>query len=200
MARTPSNMLPLGTKAPDFVLFNPETKHVENLQNLKSDKATIIVFMCNHCPFVIHIMEELTKFSDEYLKKGVSIIGINANDPINYPADSPEKMVEFKSKYGFDFKYLFDKNQDVAKAYDAACTPDFYLFDGNMDLVYRGQFDDSRPESDIPVTGKDLRAAVDAVLENKPVSPEQKPSIGCNIKWRSDEEKGWRENIPTVEK
>lgn len=195
MARTPSNMLPLGTKAPDFALLNPENDKVESLQDLKSDKATVIMFICNHCPFVKHINKGIKEFADDYLSKGISIIAINSNDVLKYPDDSPEKMVQLKNDEGFDFPYLFDETQEIAKAYNAACTPDIYLFDANLNLVYRGQFDDARPENGKPVTGKDLRNAIDAVLEGKEVSLDQIPSIGCNIKWRTNEEKGWHRTI-----
>lgn len=185
MARTPSNMVPIGMQAPDFELKNTLDGKVYTLDQLKSDKATLVIFMCNHCPFVIHILDELVKFAKEYSEKGLSIIAISSNDVENYPQDSPEKMAELAQKKEFNFPYLYDETQEVAKAYDAACTPDFYLFDANLKLSYRGQFDDSRPETTIPVTGKDLRDASDLVLEGKIVEFEQKPSIGCNIKWRN---------------
>ncbi len=185
MARTPSNMIPLGSTAPDFNL--PDTISGKNLslQDLKSDKATVIMFICNHCPFVIHLHEGLQKFTKEYLEKGVSIIAISANDVENYPADSPEKMKELFEKLGFNFPYLYDETQETAKAYDAACTPDFYVYDKDLKLAYRGQFDSSRPQTDIPVTGKDIRKALDEILEGKAVSGEQLPSLGCNIKWKN---------------
>ncbi len=144
----------------------------------------MIVFICNHCPFVVHIIEELVKVGKEYIPQGVSFIMVNSNDVANYPDDSPEKMVDFIRKYDFPFPYLFDETQDVAKAYDAACTPDFNVFDGDMKCVYRGQFDDARPGNSLPVTGADLRKTLDVILAGKPVSSEQKPSIGCNIKWK----------------
>lgn len=184
MARTPSNMLPLGTIAPDFNLLNPKSRNFENLSELKSDKATVIMFICNHCPFVIHIINGIKDFSDDYLQKGVSIIAINSNDIANYPQDSPEKMIELHNNYKLKFPYLFDESQDIAKSYSAACTPDIYLFDSDMKLAYRGQFDASRPENGIPVTGKDLREAVDNLLIGKEISAVQIPSIGCNIKWK----------------
>ncbi len=184
MAATPSNMLELGTIAPDFKLLNPILNIEQNLAELKSDKATVIIFMCNHCPYVIHIMEKLVEISDYYSGKGVSFIGINSNDVINYPEDSPEKMIEFSSEYLMKFPYLYDESQEIAKDYRAACTPDLYLFDKDMKLVYRGQFDNSRPNNGVKITGKDLVMAVDAVLYNENVSKNQIPSIGCNIKWK----------------
>ncbi len=185
MARTPSNMLPLGTLAPDFHLLNPATGTTENLQQLKSQVATLIMFICNHCPFVKHIKDELAKLGQDYISRGVSIIAINSNDVANYPEDSPEQMKIVAEQWNFNFPYLFDETQAVAKLYDAACTPDFYLFDNQMKCVYRGQLDDSRPGNDIPVTGKDLRAALDALLAGQPIDSEQKPSLGCNIKWKN---------------
>ena len=184
MAATPSTMVPLGTTAPDFNL--PDTVSGENksLQDLKSEKATLIMFICNHCPFVKHINKVLVNLSTDYIARGVSFIAISSNDVINYPDDSPEKMKETAANLGYQFPYLYDESQDVAKAYEAACTPDFYIFDGELKLVYRGQLDDSRPDTGIPVTGKDLRAALDNLLSGTPVSDEQKPSIGCNIKWK----------------
>lgn len=185
MARTLSKMLELGTIAPDFELFNPETGKIDKLNELKSDKATVIMFICNHCPFVIHILKGIKSFADEYISKGVSIIAINSNDVDNYPADSPENMVKLKLNEGLNFPYLFDESQEIAKAYNAACTPDIYLFDKEMNLVYRGQFDGSRPENGVEVTGIDLRNSVDALLNGQPISEIQIPSIGCNIKWKS---------------
>ena len=185
MAATPSAMLPLGTTAPDFNL--PDTVSGENksLQDIKSDIATVIMFICNHCPYVKHVNSELVNLSNEYSEKGISFAAISSNDVVNYPEDSPEKMKETASEMGYSFPYLYDESQEVAKAYQAACTPDFYIFDGDMKLVYRGQLDDSRPKTDIPVTGSDIRAALDNILEGEPVSSDQKPSIGCNIKWKN---------------
>lgn len=184
MARTPSNMLPLGTIAPDFNLLNPKSGYFESLNNLKSEKATVIMFICNHCPFVIHILNGIKQFSDDYLPKGITIIAINSNDILHYPQDSPEKMVDLQNDYQLHFPYLFDETQQTAKDYDAACTPDIYLFDSEMKLVYRGQFDGARPENGIPISGIDLRNAVDNLLSGKEISNEQIPSIGCNIKWK----------------
>jgi len=187
MVMTPSTMLELGTKAPDFALPNVDGKVVK-LADFDDAPALLVVFMCNHCPFVIHIAEGLAQLAREYQAKGVAVVGINSNDVSTHPADSPEKMVEEVEQRGYTFPYLFDEDQSVARAYHAACTPDFFLFDGEQKLVYRGQLDSSRPDSGIPVTGEDLRAALDAVLAGQPVPAEQKPSIGCNIKWKQGQE------------
>lgn len=182
MVKTASTMLQLGTKAPEFSLPNIDGS-VVSLADFADKKGLLIVFMCNHCPFIKHLRNELSEFGNEYQDKGLGVVGISSNDVANYPDDSPEKMVEEAAAAGYRFPYLYDESQDVAKAYKAACTPDFFLFDGDMTLVYRGQFDDSRPGNDIPVTGADLRAACDQVLAGEPIPVEQKPSIGCNIKW-----------------
>jgi thiol-disulfide isomerase/thioredoxin len=187
MALTPSTMLPLGTAAPDFKLPDTGGKIV-SLADFKDKAALLVIFMCNHCPYVIHIRPGLAQLARDYAPKGVAIAGINSNDVANYPADSPAKMKDEVKSAGYIFPYLYDETQAVAKAYRAACTPDIYLFDKNQKLVYRGQFDDSRPGNGIPVTGRDLRAALDAVLAGRPVSPNQKASIGCNIKWKSGNE------------
>ena len=187
MARTESTMLELGTQAPDFALKDTEG-NIVRLSDFKGAKALLVIFMCNHCPYVIHLREAISAFAKEYQDKGLAIVGINSNDVENYPDDSYEKMIEEKASAGYIFPYLYDETQEVAKAYRAACTPDFFLFDENQKLVYRGQWDDSRPRNDIPVTGRDIRAAVDAVLKGNPVSPEQKPSMGCNIKWKAGNE------------
>jgi peroxiredoxin len=187
MVRTPSTMLPLGTKAPDFSLVNVDGRTV-SLADFERSPALLVIFMCNHCPFVKHLADGLARFAAEYMAKGVAVVGINSNDVSNYPADSPEQMVAEADARGYQFPYLYDETQEVAKAYRAACTPDFFLFDHNRELVYRGQFDDSRPDSGIPVTGADLRAAIDRVLAGGQPSPEQRPSIGCNIKWKSGNE------------
>ncbi len=184
MSATLSTMLPLGTKASDFNLFNPALNKFQSLTELKSDIATVIVFMCNHCPYVIHVSKTLVEVSDKYMPLGVSFIGINSNDVSKYPSDSPENMVLTAKQIGYNFSYLYDKSQDVARSYQAACTPDFYVFDKDMVLVYRGQFDNSRPNNGISVTGEDLTDALDALLSGKTVSDEQIPSIGCNIKWK----------------
>lgn len=184
MARTESNMIELGTKAPEFTLLDPNDGKFLTLTSQKSDKATLIMFICNHCPFVIHIANELSSFANEYKDKGLSIIAINSNDITNYPDDSPEKMITFSEKYKFEFPYLFDETQNVAKEYGATCTPDFFLYDGDLKLRYRGQFDDSRPGNGIPVTGKDIKAAFESMLINKLPNSVQKPSVGCGIKWK----------------
>ena len=187
MARTESTMLELGTQAPDFALKDTEG-NIVHLSDFKGAKALLVIFMCNHCPYVIHLRQAISEFAKEYQDKGLAIVGINSNDVENYPDDSYEKMIEEKASAGYIFPYLYDETQEVAKAYRAACTPDFFLFDQNQKLVYRGQWDDSRPRNDIPVTGQDIRAAVDAVLNGEPVSQEQKPSMGCNIKWKAGNE------------
>lgn len=185
MAETPSTMVPLGTAAPPFRLPDTEGRLV-SLQDFESAGALLVIFMCNHCPFVKHLREALAQFARDYEGTGLAIVAINSNDVQAYPEDSPEKMAEEKKRFGYRFPYLYDETQEVAEAYRAACTPDFFLYDGGRRLVYRGQFDDSRPGNDEPVTGADLRAAVDAVLAKKPVAKEQKPSIGCNIKFRRE--------------
>jgi peroxiredoxin len=187
MARTPSTMLPLGTPAPDFSLSDTDGRIV-SLNDLKGAPALLVIFICNHCPFVKLIRDELAKLGRDYQTRGVAIAGINSNDPASHPEDSPEKMKEEAREAGYTFPYLFDESQEVAKAYRAACTPDLYLFDRNRKLVYRGQFDDARPGNGLPVTGKDLRAALDALLANDPVPQDQKPSLGCNIKWKPGNE------------
>jgi len=184
MARTPSTMLALGTPAPVFRLQDPAAGRLVSLDEFADKPALLVVFMCNHCPYVKHIQEALARFAAEYQSKGLAVVGINSNDVANYPDDSPEKMVTTAKSVGYTFPYLYDETQEVAKAYKAACTPDFFLFDADRRLVYRGQFDDSRPGNDIPVTGKDMRAAVDAVLAGKAVDDNQKASLGCNIKWK----------------
>lgn len=184
MALTESTMLALNTKAPEFNL--PDTISGKNikLQEIKSDVATVIMFTCNHCPYVIHVNEEIVRLSTEYQQKGVSFLAISSNDVENYPMDSPDLMKELAAEVGYNFPYLYDESQEVAKAYDAACTPDFYVFDKDLILKYRGRLDDSRPNSGIPLTGKDLRAALDAIISNQNVSEVQYPSAGCNIKWK----------------
>jgi peroxiredoxin len=184
MAATPSTMMPLGTTAPSFTLPDTVSGKILSLSELKGTHATLVMFICNHCPYVLHVNEELVEIAREYQPKGVSFIAISSNDVDNYPQDSPELMKVQAEKVGYTFPYLYDETQDVARAYDAACTPDLYLFDRELKCVYRGQLDDSRPKNDIPVTGKDIRAALDAVLAGKPVSERQIPSIGCNIKWK----------------
>ncbi|MCR9120232.1 MAG: thioredoxin family protein [bacterium] len=182
MVKTASTMLPLGTQAPDFSLTNVDGTTV-NLADFSGKPALLVIFMCNHCPFVVHLADHLAAFAREYQQQGAAIVGISSNDVANYPQDSPEQMVHEAEERGYTFPYLYDEDQSVAKAYKAACTPDFFLFDNDQKLAYRGQFDSSRPKSDIEITGADLRAAIDAVLAGKPAPAEQKPSIGCNIKW-----------------
>jgi peroxiredoxin len=187
MSKTASTMLPLGTTAPDFKLPDTNGKIVSPA-DFKDKAALLVIFMCNHCPYVVHIRAGLAQLARDYLPRGAAIVGINSNDVANYPDDSPAKMKAEVKTAGYLFPYLYDETQAAAKAYRAACTPDIYLFDKNRKLVYRGQFDDSRPGNGIPVTGRDLRAALDAVLAGRPVSPNQKASIGCNIKWKSGNE------------
>ena len=186
MARTPSNMIPLGTQAPDFSLKDTITDSVMSLKNLKGSKGSVIMFICNHCPFVVHVNKALVTIANHYSKKGISFIAISSNDVENYPQDSPKNMKLHAKREGYPFPYLYDESQAVAKAYNAACTPDLYVFDGDLKLTYRGQLDDSRPGNGIPVTGKDLSYALICLLENKPNHKPQKPSIGCNIKWKTD--------------
>lgn len=185
MAATPSNMIPLGTIAPDFTLPDTVTGRMMSLQELKSEIATVIMFICNHCPYVQHVQHELVRLAKDYQPKGISFIAISSNDVVGYPDDAPDKMKEVAERLGYPFPYLYDETQEVAKAYQAACTPDFYIFDKDLKCVYRGQLDDSRPGNLIPVTGRDIRAALDSILRGEPVNPDQKPSIGCNIKWKS---------------
>lgn len=184
MARTPSNMLPLGTKAPDFELLDTISDQPLCLSEIKGDKGTVVMFICNHCPFVVHVNPEITRLAGEYQQKGINFIAISSNDVENYPQDAPHLMKEKAKEEGYPFPYLYDETQKVAKAYDAACTPDFYLFDTDLKLVYRGQLDNSRPGNGLPLTGEDLRKAMDALLAGMAIDPEQKPSLGCNIKWK----------------
>jgi peroxiredoxin len=187
MVAVNSTMLPLGTKAPDFKLPDTSGKQV-SLSQFTSAAALLVAFICNHCPYVKHIRSGLAQLARDYLPRKVAIVAISSNDIVNYPADSPARMAEEAKSAGYLFPYLFDETQSVAKAYRAACTPDLYLFDQTQRLVYRGQFDDSRPGNGIPVSGKDLRLALDAILSGKPLPAEQKPSIGCNIKWKPGNE------------
>jgi len=187
MAVTASEMLPLGIMALDFNLPDIEGDMV-SLVDFKESPALLVIFMCNHCPFVKHVLHVMVDLIKEYQAKGVAVVGINTNDVANFPEDSPEKMAKVAKKAGFTFPYLFDENQKVAKAYRAACTPDFFLFDKERKLVYRGQMDDSRPGSEVPVTGVDLIRAMDAVLAGRDISSDQKPSMGCNIKWKRGNE------------
>lgn len=191
MAETPSTMLALGTHAPDFALLEPATGKTVALTDLMGSSGLLVMFLSNHCPFVKHLAAELAVFAREYEEKGLAVVGICSNDVANYPDDSPAKMAAEVGVRGYTFPYLFDESQEVAKAYRAACTPDFFLFDGEGGLVYRGQFDDSRPSLDVPVTGADLRAACDALLDGKAPSPAQTPSVGCNIKWKAGNAPGY---------
>lgn len=184
MAKTPSNMVPLGSKAPDFELLDVISGKMVTLKSSNEPKATVIMFICNHCPFVRHLNSELTKIANDYQPKGVRFIAINSNDVTSYPDDSPENMIINAQEHQYPFPYLFDETQSVARAYDAACTPDFFVYDNELELAYRGQLDDSRPGNDIPLTGSDIRDALDCILDNKPLIIQQKPSIGCNIKWK----------------
>jgi len=184
MANTASNMLPLGSKATDFKLIDTISDEVLSLEQLKGKKGTVIFFICNHCPFVIHVNDELIKIANEYRERGVGFIAISSNDSIKYPQDGPEKMKMVALDLSYPFPYLYDESQGVAKAYDAACTPDNYVFDKDLKLVYRGQIDNSRPGNGMPVTGADLRNALDLLLAGKEIKGQQKPSIGCNIKWK----------------
>jgi len=182
MARTASNMMALGTVAPNFTLPDVVSGNKVSLQS--GHIATLIMFICNHCPFVKHIQQQLVTLGQDYVPKGVNVIAINANDVENYPDDAPDKMKVVAEELGYNFPYLYDETQETAKAYQAACTPDFYIFDQELRCVYRGQLDDSRPGSELPVTGQDIRAALDALLAGKSVNEIQKPSLGCNIKWK----------------
>lgn len=191
MVRVPSTMVPLGTPAPDFALPEPATGRVVTRDDFRDAPALLVVFLSNHCPFVKHLASGFAAFASEYAARGLAVVGINANDVERHPDDSPAKMVEEVALRGYGFPYLYDESQEVAKTYGAACTPDFFLFDEDRRLAYRGQFDDSRPSLDKPVTGADLRAACDAVLAGRAVSAEQVPSVGCNIKWRPGSEPPW---------
>jgi peroxiredoxin len=187
MVLTPSTMLDLGTKAPDFSLPDVHGRKV-SLSDFASAKVLVVLFICNHCPYVKHIRRGLAQIARDYGPRSVAFVAINSNDVDQYPDDSPPNMAAEAQQYGYDFPYLFDETQSVAKAYRAACTPDIYVFDEDRVLVYRGQFDESRPGKDIPVTGEDLRAAIDALLAGRPVSDDQVPSMGCNIKWKPGNE------------
>lgn len=187
MVRTPSTMLPLGTHAADFSLLDVSGRTM-NWKDVAGEHGTVVMFICNHCPFVKHVADELARLGHEYMPRGIGLVAISSNDVSTHPADSPEQMVHEAEQRGYPFPYLYDETQEVAKEYRAACTPDFYLFDRDAKLVYRGQLDDSRPDSGIPVTARDLRGAIDAVLAGTSVAAEQTPSIGCNIKWKAGSE------------
>ncbi len=184
MVKTLSSMIPLGTIAPDFELFNPVSGGYESLQKHRGKVGTLVMFICNHCPYVKHITAELARLGQEYPPLGISVIAINANDVAAYPEDSPENMVRQVRENNYNFPYLYDETQQVAKAYHAVCTPDFFVFDAELACVYRGQLDDSRPGNDLAVTGNDVRAALDALLAGRDVPEQQIPSMGCNIKWK----------------
>jgi len=183
MARTPSNMVNLGTLAPNFKLLNTRNNEPVISDNYFSKNGTIIMFICNHCPFVIHVLDEIVSITKKYDNE-ISFIAISSNDIVNYPEDSPELMKKLAEEKKFNFPYLYDETQEVAKKYDAACTPDFFVYNSDKQLVYRGQLDDSRPGNDIPVTGHDLRKAIDSLINGEEIDKNQKPSIGCNIKWK----------------
>lgn len=184
MARTESKMLPLGTKSPNFTLMNVVTKKQVSISKLYGRHGLVVMFICNHCPFVKHVMEEVIRTANDYRVQGFGFVAISSNDVENYPEDSPEKMAKLAENEHYPFPYLYDEHQEVAKSYDAACTPDFYVFDDEQKLVYRGQLDNSRPGNSIQVTGRDLREALDNLLSNSPQRKDQKPSMGCNIKWK----------------
>jgi peroxiredoxin len=191
VVKVASTMLPLGTEAPDFALPEPATGRTVSLADFADAPALLVMVLSNHCPFVKHIAGGLSEFASEYQARGVAMVGIMANDVSKFPDDAPEKMVEEVERRGYTFPYLFDETQEVVKAFEAACTPDFFLFDGQRRLAYRGQFDASRPSLETPVTGEDLRAACDAVLEGRAPSQDQIPSVGCNIKWKPGNAPGW---------
>jgi peroxiredoxin len=191
MVKTLSTMLELGTGAPDFSLPDVVSGRTISLKTFEDAKALLVMFICRHCPYVKHVQEELARLGTDYQARDVAIVAISSNDAAEFPDDRPVSLREMAVALGFTFPFCHDETQDVAKAYTAACTPDFYLFDAARRLVYRGQLDDSRPDSGRPVTGRDLRAALDAVLAGRPVDPDQKPSLGCNIKWRAGNEPGY---------
>ncbi|STX29163.1 putative thiol-disulfide isomerase and thioredoxins family [Legionella beliardensis] len=184
MAKTPSKMIPLGSQAPLFCLLDVVSGQPIRLNKSPSVKGTVIMFICNHCPYVKHIQKGIVQLANDYATRGIQFIAINSNDIENYPDDSPENMKLTAIRESYPFPYLFDENQDIAKAYQATCTPDFFVYDTNLNLIYRGQFDDSRPGNQIPITGDSIRSALDCLLEGKPVFEAQKPSLGCNIKWK----------------
>lgn len=186
MSATPSNMLPLDTIAPDFDLPDTISGSNKTLQQLKGEKGTLILFICNHCPYVMHIKDQLIAIAKQYAAEGINTIAISSNDIVNYPQDAPDKMQQLMAEWGNPFvAYLYDETQQVAKAYQAACTPDIYLFDVDLACVYRGRLDGSTPKNDVPLTGKDLRRALDNLLAGTPIPAEQLPSVGCNIKWKA---------------
>ena len=188
MVKTASTMLALGTIAPEFQLPDVVSGQTISLSTFSDSKALLVMFICQHCPFVIHVREELSKIGRDYSDRPLGIVAISANDVANYPDDSPEKLQQMAKEFSFNFPVCYDETQEVSKSYTAACTPDFFLFDADKKLVYRGQLDDSRPSNNAPVTGKDLRRAIELTLKNKEIDLEQKPSIGCNIKWKPGNE------------
>jgi peroxiredoxin len=196
MVAVPSTMLPLGTPLPDFSLANAVDGRRVSPRDFERDRALLVMFICNHCPYVKHVLNEIGRIAAEYRPRGVGIVAIGSNDVRAFPDDAPDRMKALALAEGWAFPYLFDEAQTVAKAFNAACTPEFYLFGTDRTLVYRGQLDDSRPNNAEPVTGRDLRAALDAVLAGKPVSPDQKPSVGCNIKWKPGNEPAWFGEVP----
>ena len=185
MSLTPSNMMPLGTKAPDFNLIDVVTSEMVSLENIRGNNGTVVMFICNHCPYVIHVNEEMVRVANDYRINGFGFVAISSNDVENYPEDSPKNMLITAENNDYTFPYLYDETQEVAKAYNAACTPDIYLFGADLKLIYRGQLDNSRPGNMIQPTGRDLREALDSVLNNSPQRKDQKPSMGCNIKWKN---------------
>lgn len=185
MALTPTTQIELGFTAPDFNLKDTSSSSV-NYETISGEKGTVVMFICNHCPYVIHVIDEVVKIANEYQTKGIGFVAINSNDVSNYPEDSPEKMIEFHSKHNFTFPYLFDEDQTIAKAYEAACTPDISVFNNENKCIYRGQLDESTPGNDKPNNGASLRKVLDYLLENKSLDFEQKPSLGCNIKWKKE--------------
>ena len=184
MARTPTTQIPLGFKAPDFNLLDVVTQKNISLKDVAKKKGLVVMFICNHCPFVVHVIDEIVNIANDYLSKDIGFVAISSNDVINYPDDDPVKMKALALEKKFPFHYLYDETQDVAKLYDAACTPDFSVFNGELKCVYRGQMDDSRPGNEEPIKGKDLRVVLDYILSGKKIDFEQKPSLGCNIKWK----------------
>ncbi|MFV8375626.1 thioredoxin family protein [Flavobacterium sp. LB1P71] len=184
MSKTASKMVSLGTVAPEFYLKDTNSNEWFSFSDLKGEKGTLVLFICNHCPFVRHVIEEIVMIANDYRVQGIGVIAISSNDISKHPEDAPELMTEFAFENKMEFPYLYDETQEVAKAYDAACTPDFFLFDDQNKLVYRGQLDDSRPGNGIPLSGNDLRGAIDGVVYNRIINPNQKPSIGCNVKWK----------------
>ncbi len=184
MALTESNMLELGTKAPYFILPDTVSGEKITIDDLRSDLGTVVMFWCNHCPYVVHVTDTVIEIAKKYMLKGFNFVAISSNDIANYPQDAPDKMRKLAEERNYPFPYLYDETQNVAKDYDAACTPDFYVFDSNLELVYRGQLDGSRPGNNVPLTGVDLSAALDALILRKPITENQRPSAGCNIKWK----------------